>query len=48
MIARDAARKFVEMTASPNRMMAVDFDNGLHVAQNFTANSAFWMPRCKR
>ena len=40
MIARDAARKFVEMTASPNRMMAVvDFDNGLHVAQNFTANS---------
>jgi VWFA-related protein len=40
MIARDAARRFVEMTASPNRMMAVvDFDNGLHVAQNFTANS---------
>ena len=32
MIARDAARKFVEMAASPNRMMAVvDFDNGLHV-----------------
>ena len=37
--ARDAARKFVDMTASPNRMMAVvDFDNGMHVAQNFTAD----------
>jgi VWFA-related protein len=40
MIARDAAGKFVDMTASSNRMMAVvDFDNGMHVAQNFTANS---------
>jgi VWFA-related protein len=39
MVARDAARNFVEMTASPNRMMSVvDFDNGMHVAQNFTAN----------
>jgi len=37
---REAATKFVEMTASPNRMMAVvDFRDGLHVGQNFTANS---------
>lgn len=37
---REAATKFVEMTASPNRMMAVvDFRGALHVAQNFTANS---------
>jgi VWFA-related protein len=41
MLARDAARKFVDLTASPNRMMAVmDFDNGLHVAQNFTTNGS--------
>lgn len=37
---REAATRFVEMTASPSRMMAVvDFHDGLHVAQNFTANS---------
>jgi VWFA-related protein len=36
---RQAAAKFVEMTASPNRLMAVvDFGGVLHVAQNFTAN----------
>jgi VWFA-related protein len=36
---RQAAAKFVEMTASPDRMMAVmDFGGVLHVAQNFTAN----------
>jgi VWFA-related protein len=37
---RDAAAKFVQATASPQRMMAVLFyDRGLHVAQNFTANT---------
>jgi VWFA-related protein len=36
---RQAAAKFVEMAASPDRMMAVmDFGGVLHVAQNFTAN----------
>ena len=37
--ARQAAAKFVESTASPNRMMAVvDFGGTLHIAQNFTAD----------
>jgi VWFA-related protein len=37
---RDAAAKFVEATAFPQRMMAVlDYDRGLHVAQNFTADT---------
>ena len=37
--ARQAAGKFVESTASPNRMMAVvDFDGTLQIAQNFTAD----------
>ncbi|MDR3677409.1 MAG: VWA domain-containing protein [Acidobacteriota bacterium] len=40
MTARQAALKFIEMTASPDRLMAVvNFDNGLHVVQNFTSNS---------
>jgi len=39
MRARQAAAKFVERTASPNRMMAVvDFGGTLNVAQNFTAD----------
>jgi len=38
--AREAAGKFVESTASPNRLMAVvDFAEGLKIAQNFTADS---------
>ena len=37
---RQAAARFVEKTASPNRMIAVvDFRRGLHVVQNFTANA---------
>jgi VWFA-related protein len=37
--AREAAAKFVEGTASPNRLMAVvDFSGTLRVAQNFTAD----------
>ncbi len=37
--ARQAAGKFVESTASPNRLMAVvDFDGSLRIAQNFTAD----------
>jgi VWFA-related protein len=37
--AREAAAKFVEGTASPNRLMAVvDFAGSLRVAQNFTSN----------
>src|SRR5208282_1501164 len=37
--ARQAAGKFVESTASPNRMMAVvDFGGTLNIAQNFTAD----------
>ena len=37
--AREEAGKFVESTASPNRMMAVvDFGGGLRIAQNFTAD----------
>ncbi len=37
--ARQAAGKFVESTASPNRLMAVvDFAGSLKIAQNFTAN----------
>ncbi len=37
--ARQQAMKFVEGTASPNRMMAVvDFGGSLRIAQNFTAN----------
>jgi VWFA-related protein len=37
--ARQAAAKFVEGTASPNRMMAVvDFGGTLNVAQNFTSD----------
>ena len=37
--ARQAAGKFVESTASPNRMMAVvDFNGTLNIAQNFTAD----------
>ena len=37
--ARQAAGKFVESTASPNRLMAVvDFDGSLKIAQNFTAD----------
>ncbi|HEY9074515.1 MAG TPA: VWA domain-containing protein, partial [Desulfobaccales bacterium] len=37
--ARQAAGKFVESTASPNRMMAVvDFSGTLNIAQNFTAD----------
>ena len=37
--ARAAAGKFVESTASPNRMMAVvDFGGSLKIAQNFTAD----------
>ena len=37
--ARQAAGKFVEGTASPNRMMAVvDFSGTLKIAQNFTAD----------
>jgi VWFA-related protein len=40
MAARDAARKFVESAASPERLMAVvDFSRGLKIAQNFTANT---------
>ena len=36
--AREAAGKFVESTASPNRLMAVvDFNGTLKIAQNFTA-----------
>jgi VWFA-related protein len=39
MQARQAAGKFVESTASPNRLMAVvDFGGTLQLAQNFTAN----------
>ncbi len=39
MRARQAAAKFVERTASPNRLMAVvDFVGTLNVAQNFTAD----------
>lgn len=37
--ARAAAGKFVESTASPNRLMAVvDFGGSLQIAQNFTAD----------
>ena len=37
--AREAAGKFVESTASPNRLMAVvDFGGTLKIAQNFTAD----------
>jgi VWFA-related protein len=37
--ARQAAGKFVESTASPNRLMAVvDFGGNLQIAQNFTAD----------
>jgi VWFA-related protein len=37
--AREEAGKFVESTASPNRLMAVvDFGGGLKIAQNFTAD----------
>ena len=37
--AREAAGKFVESTASPNRLMAVvDFAGSLRIAQNFTAD----------
>ena len=37
--AREEAGKFVESTASPNRLMAVlDFGGSLQVAQNFTAD----------
>lgn len=37
--ARQAAGKFVESTASPNRLMAVvDFGGNLKIAQNFTAD----------
>ena len=40
MWARQAAGKFVESTASPNRQMAVvDFSGTLKIAQNFTADS---------
>ena len=39
MRAREAAGKFVESTASPNRLMAVvDFGGSLKIAQNFTAD----------
>ncbi len=37
--ARKAAGRFVESTASPNRLMAVvDFNGTVQIAQNFTAN----------
>jgi VWFA-related protein len=39
MLARNAAAKFVDGTASARRMMAViNYDEGLHVIQNFTAD----------
>ena len=38
--ARDAAMKFVEASASPDRLMAVvDFGGALSIRQNFTANA---------
>jgi VWFA-related protein len=38
--AREAAAKFVESTASPDRLMAVvDFGGNLRIGQNFTADS---------
>jgi VWFA-related protein len=41
---RDAARKFVQSTASPTRMMAVmDYGGTLQVDQNFTANQDLLM-----
>ena len=46
---RDAAYKFVEGTASPNRMMAVmDYGGGLHVAQNFTADKDLLMSAVRK
>ncbi len=39
--ARQAAAKFVDANAGPNRMMAiVDYSGGLRITQNFTDNSA--------
>src|SRR5579859_3265898 len=38
--AKDAARKFIDASAGPDRLMAVvDFGGSLQVAQNFTANA---------
>jgi VWFA-related protein len=38
--ARDAAAKFIERNAGPNRLIAVvDFTGGVHIAQNFTADA---------
>ncbi|MGD1102123.1 MAG: VWA domain-containing protein [Terriglobia bacterium] len=46
---RDAATKFVEGTASPNRLMAVlDYGGGLHVAQNFTADRDLLMSAVRK
>lgn len=41
MKARDAAAKFIDANAAPNRLMAVvDFGGTVHIAQNFTADAA--------
>ena len=39
-LARDAASKFIDSNAGPNRLMAiVNFGGALQIAQNFTANA---------
>jgi VWFA-related protein len=39
--ARDAASKFIDANAGPNRLIAVaDFGGTVHIAQNFTADAA--------
>ena len=46
---RDAAAKFVEGTASPHRIMAVmDFGEGLHVVQSFTADKGLLMSAVRK
>ena len=38
--ARDAAAKFIDTNAGPNRLMAiVNFGGSVHIAQNFTADA---------
>jgi hypothetical protein len=39
--ARDAAAKFIDANAGPDRLMAiVDFGGSVHISQNFTADAA--------
>jgi VWFA-related protein len=39
--ARDAAAKFIDANAAPNRLIAIaDFTGTVHIAQNFTADAA--------